>query len=94
MRFAQKVPSVTFSVSNKEADVYVDKVIYSLWETEVIIATPAGKLNLSSTLVGPLNLPNILAAVAAGLALTVDGDGIPLKAFPLPRPHRQPGLYP
>lgn len=83
MRFAQAVPSVTFSVSNKAADVYIDKVYYSLWETEVVIATPAGKLSLSSTLVGPLNLPNILAAVAAGLALTVDGEGIPLKVASL-----------
>ena len=82
MRFAQAVPSVTFSVSNKTADVYIDKVFYSLWETEVIVATPAGKLNLSSTLIGPINLPNILAAVAAGLALTVDGEGIPLKVRP------------
>ena len=80
--FARKVPSVTFSVSSRDADVYVDKATFSMWETEVIIATPAGKLQLSSTLVGQHNLPNILAAVAAGLALTVKGDGIPLKACP------------
>jgi hypothetical protein len=83
-KFAREVPSVTFSVSSKDADVYVDKANCGMFETEVTIATPAGKLQLSSTLVGQHNLPNILAAVAAGLALDVDagGFGIPLKAPP------------
>lgn len=86
MEFAKAVPTVTFSVTNTEADVYVERVTMNMWETEAIIATPAGRLTLSSTLIGRHNLPNLLAAVATGLALTIDDEGIPLKV-------RFPGLH-
>lgn len=73
------MPTVTFSAVTSEADVFVEKAAFSLWETEVTIGTPAGRISLSSTLIGRHNLPNILAAVATGLALTIDGEGIPLR---------------
>lgn len=79
LEFAKEVPTVTFSAVASDADVHVVRANFSMWETEVTIETPAGRITLSSTLIGRHNLPNILAAIATGLALTIDGDGIPLK---------------
>lgn len=79
MEYASEVPVVTFSVNDDTADVYVLKTTFSTWDTEVVIQTPPGKLTISSALIGRHNLPNILAAVACGLALTIDEEGIPLK---------------
>ena len=82
MDFAKEVPSVTFSMNDDTADVFVTKANFTMWETDVTIQTPAGKLQITSALIGRHNLPNILAAVATGLALTIDDDGIPLKVRP------------
>ena len=79
LEYAKEVPSVTFSVNDDTADVYVVKSSFSIWDTDVQIHTPAGRLQIVSTLIGRHNLPNILAAVATGLALTIDDDGIPLQ---------------
>ena len=76
---ARNVPVVTFSANSSIADVYIEKVAYSVWETELIIKTPVGQLPLNSTLIGRHNVYNILAAVAVGLAITLDGEPIPLK---------------
>ena len=42
--------------------------------------TPVGTLQINSPLVGRQNVYNILAAVATGLATTVRGQPVPLKA--------------
>ena len=65
---------------NKNADVFIDKAPrFSLWETEVIVQTPVGALQIITPLIARHNVNNILAAVAVGLAVTVDGEPIPLK---------------
>ena len=78
--YAAHVPVVTFAMYNKAADVFADKMRFSLWETEVIVKTPVGALQIITPLIARHNVYNILAAVAVGLAVTVDGEPIPLKA--------------
>ena len=78
--YAAHVPVVTFAMYNKSADVHIDKAPrFSLWETEVIVQTPVGALQIITPLIARHNVYNILAAVAVGLAVTVDGEPIPLK---------------
>lgn len=77
--FAAQVSVVTYSMFNKGADVWPEKMRFSLWETEIKIQTPVGPLLIITPLIGRHNVYNILAAVAAGLAVTVDGEPIPLK---------------
>ena len=78
---ATKIPAVTFSMSNPEADVFVDSVSeLGMWGTVLNVATPYGVMaELQTTLVGRHNIPNVLAAVAVGIAITVDGKGVELK---------------
>ena len=51
-----------------------------LARAQVVVRTPVGALQIITPLVGRHNVYNILAAVAVGLAVTVDGEPIPLKA--------------
>ena len=64
---------------NKSADVWPEKMRFSMWETEIKVQTPVGPLLIITPLIGRHNVYNILAAVAVGLAVTVDGEPIPLK---------------
>lgn len=68
------VPIVTFAMENKSADVYPMKFELSLFETQVLVHTPQGILEISSGLLGRHNIYNILAAVAVGIAV-----GAPLE---------------
>ncbi|XP_058082766.1 UDP-N-acetylmuramoyl-L-alanyl-D-glutamate--2,6-diaminopimelate ligase MurE homolog, chloroplastic-like isoform X2 [Magnolia sinica] len=68
------VPVVTFAMENKSADVYPLKLELSLFETQVLVNTPKGILEISSGLLGRHNIYNILAAVAVGIAV-----GAPLE---------------
>ncbi|XP_031502442.1 UDP-N-acetylmuramoyl-L-alanyl-D-glutamate--2,6-diaminopimelate ligase MurE homolog, chloroplastic [Nymphaea colorata] len=68
------VPVVTFAMENKAADVYAVKFELSLFETQVLINTPRGMLEISSGLLGRHNVYNILAAVSVGIAV-----GAPLE---------------
>jgi UDP-N-acetylmuramyl tripeptide synthase len=68
------VPVVTYAMENKKADVHVIKHRLSLFETEVLVQTPHGILEISSGLLCRENVYNILAAVAVGVAV-----GIPLE---------------
>ena len=53
---------------------------------QLLVRTPVGTLQINSPLVGRQNVYNILAAVATGMATTVRGQPVPLKAHPtLPR---------
>ncbi|XP_061348678.1 UDP-N-acetylmuramoyl-L-alanyl-D-glutamate--2,6-diaminopimelate ligase MurE homolog, chloroplastic [Gastrolobium bilobum] len=68
------VPVVTFALENKNADVHPLKFELSLFETQVLVNTPTGILEISSGLLGRHNIYNILAAVAVGIAV-----GAPLE---------------
>lgn len=68
------VPIVTFAMENKDADVHPLKFELSLFETQVLVNTPNGILEISSGLLGRHNIYNILAAVAVGIAV-----GAPLE---------------
>jgi UDP-N-acetylmuramyl tripeptide synthase len=68
------VPVVTYSFDNKRADVHTLKYQLSLFETEVLVQTPHGILEISSGLLGRDNIYNILATVAVGIAV-----GAPLE---------------
>lgn len=71
---SSEVPVVTFSLENKNADVHALKFELSLFETQVLVSTPQGILEISSGLLGKHNIYNILAAVAVGVAV-----GAPLE---------------
>ncbi|XP_042437391.1 UDP-N-acetylmuramoyl-L-alanyl-D-glutamate--2,6-diaminopimelate ligase MurE homolog, chloroplastic-like isoform X1 [Zingiber officinale] len=69
-----EVPFVTYSLENKNADVHTLKFELSLFETQVLVQTPNGILEISSGLLGRHNIYNILAAVSVGIAV-----GAPLE---------------
>ncbi|KAL2620462.1 hypothetical protein R1flu_000667 [Riccia fluitans] len=64
-----RVPVVTFGLENTDADVYPLEVQLSLFETELLVRTPKGNVEISSGLLGRHNVYNILAAVAVGIAV-------------------------
>ncbi|XP_077241906.1 ALBINO OR PALE-GREEN 13 [Tasmannia lanceolata] len=70
------VPVVTYAMEDKNADVYPLKFELSLFETQVLINTPQGILEISSGLLGRHNIYNILAAVAVGIAVGAPLEGI------------------
>lgn len=70
----QDVPVVTFAMEDKKADVHPLQFDLSLFETQVLVDTPQGILEISSGLLGRQNVYNILAAVAVGIAV-----GAPLE---------------
>ena len=59
---------LTYGVTSKDADVYAEKVKASIWETEILVKTPVGRLEIIVPLIGEFNVRNVLAAVAVGLA--------------------------
>jgi len=76
---AAAVPIVTYATQeNKadEADVYVESADLSLFETAVTVRTPLGTFDAITGLVGEVNVSNVAAAVAAGIALEIPLDVI------------------
>ena len=73
-RFAANVPVVTYAINDRSADVFAEKVSLGIWETDMIVKTPIGYLNIITPLIGRNNVYNVLAAVATGLSIN-----IPLK---------------
>ncbi|KAI8466586.1 MAG: Mur ligase [Monoraphidium minutum] len=64
------VPTVTYSIRDRRADVWAESIQLTAWETEVIVRVPGGRrLQIISSLVGRHNVYNILAAVAVGVVL-------------------------
>jgi len=59
---------LTYGVKAKDADVYAEKVKSSIWETEILVRTPVGRLEIIIPLLGEFNVSNVLAAVAVGLS--------------------------
>ena len=47
---AIEVPVVSFAMNDRDADVYAERVKYSVWETEILIRTPLGKLQARTAL--------------------------------------------
>lgn len=70
------VPVVTFAMENKDVDVYPLKFELSLFKTQILVSTPKGTLEISSSLVGRYNIYNILAAVAVGIAMDAQLEDI------------------
>ncbi|KAM3378973.1 hypothetical protein P3S68_011386 [Capsicum galapagoense] len=68
------VPIVTFAMENKNAAIHLLKFQLSLFETQVLVNTPQGILEISSGLLGRHNIYNFLAAVAVGITV-----GVPLE---------------
>ena len=68
-------PVLTYSV-DKEADLTVAEVDFSVHGIRCRLNTPRGELSLSSDLLGRFNLYNILAAVGTGLALGLSDQAI------------------
>eukprot|EP00850_Spirogloea_muscicola_P011763 SM000074S21673 [mRNA] locus=s74:214947:219012:- [translate_table: standard] len=63
------VPVVTYGMERGDADVFPLEVQLSLFETELVLRTPKGNIEISSGLLGRHNVYNIMAAVAVGLAV-------------------------
>jgi UDP-N-acetylmuramoyl-L-alanyl-D-glutamate--2,6-diaminopimelate ligase len=59
---------LTYGVSTKDADVCAEKPKFSIWETEILVRTPVGRLEIVIPLPGLYSVSNALAAVAVGLA--------------------------
>jgi UDP-N-acetylmuramoyl-L-alanyl-D-glutamate--2,6-diaminopimelate ligase len=72
----EDVPVVTYALDNETADVFPLDVKYSIWETELLVRTPLGKLQIITPLLGKHNVYNVLAAVTTGIAMNV-----PLQAI-------------
>lgn len=58
----------SYSVSNPKADLFAAKFSYRPDGTEIELSLGGEKMPISSHLVGPFNLQNLLAAAAAGLS--------------------------
>lgn len=59
---------LTYGVDDKNADVYAEKIKLGIWETEILVRTPVGRLEIIVYMLGRFNVANVLAAVAVGLA--------------------------
>ena len=68
-------PVLSYAVE-READLSVAEVDFSVHGIRCRLNTPRGELSLSSDLLGRFNLYNILAAVGAGLALDLPDQAI------------------
>jgi UDP-N-acetylmuramoyl-L-alanyl-D-glutamate--2,6-diaminopimelate ligase len=67
--------TLTYGLENT-ADISAKKFAPSFSGLEFTAQTPAGRVEISSMLVGRINVYNILAAVGAGLALGLDREAI------------------
>ena len=72
---AQGNPYV-YAMGNKNANVYALEVQLSLFETQVLIKTPKGNLEISLGILRRHNVYNILAAVAVGIVVGAPLDDI------------------
>lgn len=66
----------TYSVSDRQADLYTTNLDYKATGVEGILQTPKGEIKFSSPLVGQFNLANLLASVGAVLQLGVSLETI------------------
>jgi hypothetical protein len=52
----QDVPVITFALEDETADVYPLEVVLSLFETDLVVKTPYGNLDISTGLLGKLGI--------------------------------------
>lgn len=69
-KYARDVPVVTYSLY-PGADVYIVHAKYTMWDTELVVHTPLGRMRVVTGLVGKDNVENVLAAVAAGISIDI-----------------------
>jgi UDP-N-acetylmuramyl-tripeptide synthetase len=75
----ERVPIITYAThmdKADEADVFVESAKLTLFETLVTIRTPVGSFDAVCGLIGKINVTNIAAAVAVGVALEIPLDVI------------------
>lgn len=58
----------TYSLHDSTADFYTQQIHYSLSGAQIKLVTPQGDVQLNSPLLGPFNVSNLLAVVAAAVA--------------------------
>ena len=70
---AGEIPVVTYAVNDRDADVVAEKVTKTIWESVIRVRVTLGgvseRLEIVTNQIGGHNVHNVLAAVAAGLAL-------------------------
>jgi UDP-N-acetylmuramoyl-L-alanyl-D-glutamate--2,6-diaminopimelate ligase len=71
-----RVSKMTYSLKDRKADVFTEKVSYDLKGSEMKISTPLGKLEVKLNLIGEQNIYNALTAVASSIALNFDLENI------------------
>ncbi len=84
-RLAEALPEAT--TFGAGGDVAVEVIRYEPTSTRGVLATPAGRLEFHTGLLGPFNVENLLAAVAAAVSLGVEKGAIHralAEARPLP----------
>ncbi|MCJ7507556.1 MAG: UDP-N-acetylmuramoyl-L-alanyl-D-glutamate--2,6-diaminopimelate ligase [candidate division Zixibacteria bacterium] len=64
-----EVPKVTYSLRNKEADVFVEKMSHDLKGLKINFSTPLGQFEARLNLIGEQNVYNALAAIASSIVL-------------------------
>jgi UDP-N-acetylmuramoyl-L-alanyl-D-glutamate--2,6-diaminopimelate ligase len=69
-------PMIGYSPSGGRADVFAEAVACDFSGTRLDVVHAAGRFRLNSPLAGRFNVPNLLAAAAAGLALRIDPEEI------------------
>lgn len=69
---SSEVPVVTYAFNRPEADVATESVKFSAWESEIVIRTPIGKMQIITPLIGRHHVYNILAAVATAVSMDID----------------------
>lgn len=59
---------LTYGLTNRSADVTADKVKPSVWESEILVHIPNGRLDIVMYMIGTHVVSNVLAAVGVGVA--------------------------
>ncbi len=67
---------LTFSVEDATADLRPVSVQSSIVQTRCVLTSPQGEFEVVSPLTGRFNLSNIMAAVAAAVALGIEADAV------------------
>lgn len=75
-RLAHEFPSATTFGFSRSWDIHPEEMSMTWEGTRMVLATPAGPLALRSPLIGAHNVSNMMAAVAAGLLLSVPPETI------------------
>jgi UDP-N-acetylmuramoyl-L-alanyl-D-glutamate--2,6-diaminopimelate ligase len=81
-----KTKVLTYGFKRK-ADIHPVKFDFSIEGIDAVLDTPAGKISIKSSLIGKINLLNIMAAVASSLAAGMSSDQIiqGINRFSAPR---------